>query len=111
MATSAEASSGTAGAQRSGRLAHVEQRIDSQVRLKVGRNPMAALEEAQKVHAEGREHKRLAEQHKRRARIAMIEFAAFKKNLEALGIKVIIETQATNALREGTSDHRSSPTS
>jgi hypothetical protein len=64
---------------------------------------------------EAREHKRLANLHRRRSQSAMERFNTFRRQLEAMGITVVIEptpSRATDQAKGGpTSDrHHSSST-
>lgn len=68
-----------------------------------GANDLASAAEA--ALKEAQRHKRLANKHKRRARTAMAQFATFKADLEAMGIKVVIETPNHQRQEGGASGH------
>jgi hypothetical protein len=83
--------------------------IRVQVQRFVTRDPAAALRKARQEYLKGREQTRLAKNHRRLAQRSMFVFDEFRRNLEAIGVRVIIETQAnpnTNALG-GTSGNSS----
>jgi hypothetical protein len=68
-------------------------------------SPESARAYAQSLRKLARDHKRESEKHKRAARRLMEQFEQFTNDLEALGIRVIIEpTPSTRQSPGGTSD-------
>jgi hypothetical protein len=76
------------------------------IETRIASDPHGALRDAQKLAQDAREHKRLANLHRRRAAVAWASFQEFKCKLESLGIQVVIESAnpIANATQGGTSD-------
>ena len=85
--------------------ARQRERLSALARESVRRDPAQAEQEAQRAAARAREEVRQAKRHRRQARRDWATFAAFKAELNALGIEVILEDapNPTNS-QERTSD-------
>jgi aminoglycoside/choline kinase family phosphotransferase len=69
-------------------------------------SPAVLRARALEMYEEAQAHKRLANLHKRRCATGMERFNQFRRELEAMGIQVIIETRATDQAKGGPTSDR-----
>jgi hypothetical protein len=73
----------------------------------IARGMETAIDDLQGLAVLARQHKRLANAHRRRAALVWASFEEFKSKLESLGIQVVIETSIELPMPEGGTSDRS----